>query len=194
MTFVFLSVTIGSVVAQEGRDREQAKLFLEQAELILADTRAEDDARDLLVRAADFDTTFVKANFDAGQMHLKTIGKDRAVKYFMRIYRQDPSYRFDLEYWIATSYQFGLEFDKAIDFYGRYRDKLVKKPNYQGRDKVDIKEVDRRLLECKNGKEFLANPQPFAIVNIGREINSEFEDYAPVLNAEENEIIFTTRR
>ncbi|MFM8738891.1 MAG: OmpA family protein, partial [Cytophagales bacterium] len=182
------------VVAQEGRDREQAKLFLEQAELILADTRAEDDARDRLVRAADFDTTFVKANFDAGQMHLKTIGKDRAVKYFMRIYRQDPSYRFDLEYWIATSYQFGLEFDKAIDFYGRYRDKLVKKPNYQGRDKVDIKEVDRRLLECKNGKEFLANPQPFAIVNIGREINSEFEDYAPVLNAEENEIIFTTRR
>ncbi|MFM7488402.1 MAG: hypothetical protein ACKO13_15935, partial [Cytophagales bacterium] len=85
MTFVFLSVTIGSVVAQEGRDREQAKLFLEQAERILADTRAEDDARDLLVRAADFDTTFVKANFDAGQMHLKTIGKDRAVKYFMRI-------------------------------------------------------------------------------------------------------------
>ena len=34
----------------------------------------------------------------------------------------------------------------------------------------------------------------FSIVNIGREINSEFEDYAPVLNEAEDEIVFTTRR
>lgn len=182
------------VIAQEGQDREQAKLYMEQAELMLADTKAEDDARDLMVMAANLDTTFAKANFEAGDMHLITIGKDRAVKFFMRIYRQDPSYRFDLEYKIGKSYQYGLEFDKAIDFYNRYKDKLTKKPGYQGKDRVDMKEVDRRLLECKNGKEFLANPQPFAIVNIGREINSEFEDYAPVLNADESEIIFTTRR
>ncbi|MCE2959057.1 MAG: OmpA family protein, partial [Flammeovirgaceae bacterium] len=182
------------VIAQEGQDREQAKLYMEQAELMLADTKAEDDARDLMVIAANLDTTFAKANFEAGDMHLITIGKDRAVKFFMRIYRQDPSYRFDLEYKIGKSYQYGLEFDKAIDFYNRYKDKLTKKPGYQGKDRVDMKEVDRRLLECKNGKEFLANPQPFAIVNIGREINSEFEDYAPVLNADESEIIFTTRR
>lgn len=45
-----------------------------------------------------------------------------------------------------------------------------------------------------NGKEFVANPGNFSIVNIGREINSEFEDYGPVLNEEEDEIIFTTRR
>ena len=30
-------------------------------------------------------------------------------------------------------------------------------------------------------------------MNIGREINSEFEDYAPVLNENEDEIVFTTR-
>jgi outer membrane protein OmpA-like peptidoglycan-associated protein len=31
-------------------------------------------------------------------------------------------------------------------------------------------------------------------VNIGREINSEYEDYGPVLNENEDEIVFTTRR
>ena len=44
--------------------------------------QAMDNARELMVTAADLDTTFVKANFEAGQMHLKTIGKDLAVKYF----------------------------------------------------------------------------------------------------------------
>lgn len=192
LAMLFLSPVC--LLAQEVQDKEQAKLYMEQAELILAETRAEDDARDLMVTAANLDTTYIKANFEAGHMHLITIGKERAVKFFLRIYRQDPNYRFDLEYWIGKSYQFGLEFDKAIDFYNRYREKLMKRPNYQGKDKIELKEVDRKILECKNGKEFVANPQPYSIVNLGREINSDSEDYSPVFNADETEVIFTTRR
>ena len=131
---------------------------MDQADEIMAATKAMDDARDLMVTAANFDTTNFKANFEAGHMHLETIGRDLAVKYFLRIYRQDQNYRFDLEYWIAVSYQFGLKFDMAIDYYNRYRDRLTKKPNYQGKDRTDMKEVDRRIDECNNGKEFLANP------------------------------------
>lgn len=174
--------------------KETARQYMEVAEGIIAETKALDDARDIIVTAADLDTTFIKANYEAGHTHLLTIGKDRAVKYFLRVYRQDPQYRFDLEYWIGKSYQFGLEFDKAIDFYTRYKEKLQKKPNYQGKDKVDMAIVDRSIAECENGKEFVSNSGNFSIVNIGREINSEFEDYAPVLNETEDEIIFTTRR
>ncbi len=49
-------------------------------------------------------------------------------------------------------------------------------------------------MNRENGKEFVSHPGNFSIVNIGREINSEFEDYAPVLNEDEDEIVFTTRR
>lgn len=190
-----IALLLGSktLVAQE-QDKEQAKLYLEQAELILADTKAEDLARDIMVTAANFDTTFIKANFEAGRLYMVTVGKELAVKYFLRVYRQDADYRFDLEYWIGSSYQFGLQFDKATDFYTRYKNKLTKRATYQGKDKIEMKEVDRRILECKNGKEFVADPKPFSILNMGREVNSEFEDYAPVLNANEDEIIFTTRR
>ncbi|MCC5758119.1 hypothetical protein, partial [Klebsiella pneumoniae] len=127
-------------------------------------------------------------------MHLITINKATAVKYFLRVYRQDPNYRFDLEYWIGKAYQYGLEFEKAIDFYNRYKEKLKKKPNYQGKDRRDMSEVERSLYECQNRLEYVSNPGNFSIVNIGREINSEFEDYGPVLNEKEDEIIFTTRR
>lgn len=174
--------------------KELAREYMTQAELTLEATKAIDDARGIVVVAADLDTTFLKANYEAGRLHLITIDKQLAAKFLMRVYRQDPTYRFDLEYSIGKSHQYGEKFDEAIDFYNRYKDKLEKKPNYQGNDKVDLAVVDRAIYECQNAKEFFSNPQNFSIVNIGREINSEYEDYVPVLNEQENEIFFTTRR
>jgi outer membrane protein OmpA-like peptidoglycan-associated protein/Tol biopolymer transport system component len=153
-----------------------------------------DDIREVMVLAANLDSANIRANFEAGHLHLKTIGKDRAVKYFLRVYRQNPEYRFDLEYWIGNSYHFGLDFDNALVFYNRYKDKLTRKPSYAGKDKVEMREVDRRIQECRAGKEFVANPKNVSIVNIGREINSDGYDYGPVLSEDESEIIFTSRR
>jgi outer membrane protein OmpA-like peptidoglycan-associated protein len=174
--------------------KELARQYYEQVELILAETKAMEIALEQLVTAADLDTTFLKANYEAGHMHLITINKQLATKYFLRVYRQDPDYRFDLEYWIAKGFQYGFEFQKALDYYNRYKDKLTKRSSYQGKDKIDMAQVDRSIFECENGLELVSSPQNFSIVNIGREINSEFEDYAPVLNENEDEIVFTTRR
>lgn len=180
--------------AQVEQNKDLSRQFMEIAIETMAATKAMDDARDQMVQAADLDTTNIKANFEAGHMHIQTINKELAVKYFLRIYRQTPNYRFDLEYWIGNSYHYGLEFDKAIDFYSRYKNKLAARPNYQGRDKIEMKEVERRIAECNNGKEFVAHPKNYSITNLGRQVNSEFDDYAPVLNSNETEIIFTTRR
>jgi tetratricopeptide (TPR) repeat protein len=174
--------------------KELAREYMTQAELILQETKAMDDAREIMVTAADLDTTFLKANYEAAHMHFATINKAMAVKYLLRVYRQDPEYRFDLEFWIGKAYQYGLEFDNAIDYYNRYKQKLQKRSNYQGKDKRDMAEVDRAIFECQNGKEFLTKPGNFSIVNIGREINSEFIDYGPVLNEKEDQIVFTSRR
>lgn len=189
LIFAFCSTSFG-----QEQDPEQARQYVEVAEGMIEGSMAYDDVREIMVRAADLDTTFLRANFEAGELHMRTIGKDLAVKYFLRVFRQDPDYRFDIQYWIGRSYQMGLNFDKAIEYYNMYKERLAAKPNYQGRDKVDLAVVDRSIYECQNGKEFVANPGNYSIVNIGREINSEYEDYAPVLNGDETEIIFTSRR
>ncbi|HPI80971.1 MAG TPA: hypothetical protein PLM35_10600, partial [Cyclobacteriaceae bacterium] len=167
---------------------------MEQAELIMSATQAIDDALDLMVVAANFDTTSIKANFQAGQMHLLTTGKARATKYFLRVYRQQPGYRFDLEYLIGQGYQFGLEFEKAIEYYNRYKTRLQQNPGYVGEDKIGMDRVDRKIYECNNGIEFVARPSNYSIVNLGKEINSEFDDYAPVVTENEDELVFTSRR
>ena len=193
LIFLTLLSLSGSVFGQQD-PKQTARDYMQVAEEMITGSQALDDARGLMVLAADLDTTFLKANYDAGYLHLLTIGKELGVKYFLRVYRQNPNYRFDLEFWIGKSYQYGLEFDHALLFYNRYKKKLEGKPNYQGNDKIPMETVDKSIVECMNGKEFVSNPGNFSIVNIGREINSEFEDYGPVLNEQENEIIFTTRR
>ncbi len=194
LIFLAASIIAPQFLFAQTQDKQLSKEYQEQAQLMMDASQAYDDIRGVMISAADADTSNISANFQAGELHLKTIGKDLATKYFLRIYRQDPDYRFDLEYFIGRSYQYGLAFDKAISFYTLYKEKLTKKPNYAGKDKVDMKDVDRRILECQNGKEFVANPKNFSIVNIGREINSEFDDYGPVLNESETELVFTTRR
>src|SRR5262245_30919743 len=102
--------------------KETAKKYMEQAELIMSETKPMNDGRELRVTAADLDTTFIKANYEAGRMHLVTVGKDRAVKYLLRVFRQDPAYRFDIEYWIGRSYQYGEDFNNALLYYNLYKE------------------------------------------------------------------------
>lgn len=192
---IFLTLIVLTKPAFSQQDpKVLAQEYMTQAELTLEATKALDDARGLVVTAADLDTTFIKANYEAGRLHLITIDKHLAAKYLLRVFRQDPSYRFDIEYSIGKSFQYGEKFDQAIKFYNLYKEKLAKKPNYQGKDKVDEAVVDRAIYECQNAKEYFSNPKNFSIVNIGREINSEYEDYVPVLNEQETELFFTTRR
>ena len=192
--FIFLTLVSSISVGAQIQDKEQSRQYFEMATEIMTSTKAVDDARELMVIAANFDTTNLRANLDAGLMHLGTIQKEASVKYLMRVYRQNKNLRFDLEYQIGLGYHHGLVFDKALEFYTKYRFKIDANPTYAGKDKVDIKEVNRRMEECANGKEFVAHPKPYSITNVGPEINSEFDDYAPVVNADETEMIFTTRR
>lgn len=188
-----LCLTWGFCVGQTS-SQQQAADYLKLAEEMMNASQADNDIREVLLLAANADPANIKANFEAGHFYLKTVGKDLAVKYFLRVYERNPGYRFDLEFWIGKSYQYGLEFDQATDFFNRYKQKLNQNPTYRGTDRVDLVTVDRSLMECENGRDFVSHPGNYAIVNLGREVNSEWEDYAPVLNENEDELIFTSRR
>lgn len=190
---LFLCIHI-SGYTQEQSNKELAEEYINQAELIMDATSAMVEARDLYILAAEADPTNVKANWMAGLFHLETIGKDRAVKYFLKVMELDPNYRFDIMYQIGRSYQYGMDFDNALAYYNRYLNKLRQEDGYRGVDKVELNEVSRRIYECNNAKEFVANPAHYSIVNVGNAINSEYEEYAPVLNEDETLLIFTTRR
>lgn len=192
---IFSAYAQGQQVDSVAEDsRRLAQELIEQAELVMEATQAMDVARDLYVQAAQADPTNVLANYKAGDFHMRTVGKELAVNYFLKVLEIDPEFRFDISYWIGRSYHYGMQFDNALAYYNRYKQKLLEKDGYRGRDRTELPEVERRIFECENAIEYVANPSHYSIVNVGSAINSEYDDFGPVVNEDETLMVFTTRR
>ena len=175
-------------------NKEQAQALIGFADDVLKSNIGLDQARELYEQAATLDPDNIYANFQTGEIYLRSRNRDRALKYLLKVYELNPNYKFNLLYMIGQAYQYGLDFKNALESYERYQEKVQNDPNYRGLDRTPRGEVDRRLFECKNGLEYIVNPTDYRIINVGSEINSEWPDYAPVLNEDETLLVFTTRR
>ncbi|WP_017733179.1 OmpA family protein [Nafulsella turpanensis] len=169
-------------------------LYYEIGQEVLKATKVVTQARDQFEIAANLNPENIWANYMTGKTYLETVHKERASKYFKRVYELDPNFRYDLLYSIGRAYQYGLNFEEALHYFNLYKEKTLSDVNYRGKDKVQLAEVERRIQECQNGAEYIKNPKHYAIVNVSEKVNSPWLDYAPVVNADETVMIFTTRR
>ena len=196
--FVFIFCTICAFAVNNGiyaQDEAQtAADYVEIGDEIYFNQRAFEEAKSYYVQAAELDPSNIKANFMAGKVHLETTNKDQATEYFLKVYQLDPDYRFDMLYLIGQGYQLSLDFEQALEYYQLYKTKLQNDSEYVGPDRIPMEMVDRRIYECGNGITFTTYPEGYSIVNIGNNINSEWHDFAPVVNEDETMLIFTTRR
>ncbi len=174
--------------------KEIARQFVEIGDEIYYEQKAPDVAKEMYIQAVQTDADNLKANYMAGKTIIETINKGEATPYFLKVLELDPDYRFDILYSIARAYQYGLKFNEATNFYNSYLQKLNRQPEYRGEDKVPVSQVRRRIYECENGLEFVNNKRNFKITNLGSAVNSSSKDYAPVINADETVLIFTSRR
>jgi outer membrane protein OmpA-like peptidoglycan-associated protein len=168
--------------------------YLIMAEEVLKETKALTQALEMYKLAAEADPNSVEANFKAGDTYLQTTEKSKGTQFLLRAYQLDSDYKFNMLYKIGQAYQYGYEFDNAIDYYQKYKQKLESNTGYSGADKTPMSEVERRIEECNTGKRLMKNPVNYSITNVGTAINSELWDFAPVVNADETVMIFTSRR
>jgi len=178
----------------QDNNEQLAKEFVEIGDEIYFVQKAPEQAKEMYIQAAQFDPNNIKANYMAAKTITETINKGEAIPYFQKVFELDADYKFDLLYSIARAYQYGLQFEDAIEHYNQYLKKLDQDKDYRGEDKIPVNQVKRRIYECENGIEFMANARNFIITNIGSSINSNSLDYAPVINADETMMIFTSRR
>ncbi|MTI21064.1 hypothetical protein E1176_08540, partial [Fulvivirga sp. RKSG066] len=172
-----------------------SQVYLDQASQIYSQQKeAIEIAKELFVQAADLDPNNVTANWMAGKLYLETINKDYALKYLKRIEEIKPTYRYDLAYHIGRAYHYGLDFDKALEYYEKYKRKVLSRSGYRGKDRVSLSKVNRRILECNNAKDIIDRPAQYSIVPLNEGVNSKWPDYAPVINRDETVLIFTSRR
>ncbi|MCK5209627.1 MAG: PD40 domain-containing protein [Cyclobacteriaceae bacterium] len=192
----FIALFSATFINAFGQDenKEAAQQIVEIANEAYFNLRVILIANEQYAQAAEMDPDNIEANYMAGRTFLETNSKASASKYLLRVYEINPNYKYNILYLIGQGFQYGLEFEKAMDYYNQYLEKVIQSPRRNGEDFTSPQEVQRRIYECRNGIEFVNAPRDYTIENAGPAINSEWDDFAPVVTADEAFMAFTTRR
>jgi len=159
-------------------------------ELFVLDRRATYlQALDFYMPANNFNPNNALLNYKIGKCLLFSLQKSNAVFYLEKAERLDPQINRELDYLMAQAYHFNLDVEKAIEKYRRYMSKM---------NKSELKElgpvINKKLDECQVARELIQKPQRVLIENLGDKINTQFPEYAPVINADESVLLFTSSR
>lgn len=140
------------------------------------------------LKAHAFNPNNALLNFRIGVCYLNSFERGKAFDFIMKANQLDPSIDLKIRFYIGYVYHLKSDWDKALADYQAYRGTLTPK------QEDEIKLVDRRIYECRNGKELSKTPIRVFIDNVGSEVNSSYNDYSPVITADESILMFTSRR
>lgn len=124
-------------------------------------------------------------HYKLGICYLNTnIDKSQAIGYFEWITKQ---VKFDNEVWfeLGRAYHYGNRFKEAIKAFNKFKEKA---------SESDKPKADKEIEECTNGEELMKFPVKVTFQNLGKEVNTSYPDYYPLVNEDESMLIFTTRR
>ncbi len=94
----------------------------------------------------------------------------------------------DLRLALAETEQVLLHPDKALKIYEELKAHAPKS------DKELAKLIDHKITVCKNAKIYLDNKVEIKITNLGKNVNSPYDDHSPLITVKNNMLIFTSRR
>lgn len=131
-----------------------------------------------------------EVHYNLGVCYLNSNFKYKALPY-LEYAKQKKIENKQLNYFLAQAYHHNHQFDKAKSTFKEYLTVIKEDTAY---DKPTTQEVMRRIAMCDNAKELILDSLLVEIENIGPQINTEFDEYVPVVSADQNTIYFTSRR
>lgn len=136
----------------------------------------------------NYNPNYPELNYKLGISYLKSVYKPKSLYFLKKAYKQKKNVTEDILWQLALSYQYNYKFDSALYFISLYKNTLSTK-------KLKTKKyiINKKTQECKLAKKMIKNPANVKIVNFDQ-INTEFPEYCPVVNADESKIYFTARR
>jgi hypothetical protein len=128
-----------------------------------------------------------KYNYNIGVCYLNCNGnKAKAVPYLEKI-THDPKHDPNADYLLGRAYQYAQRFDDAVSMFTKYV------TNGKGKEE-NLKDAGNQIQYCINAKERVKFPLDVKFENLGKPVNSEYEDYYAFVPLDESFIIFNTKR
>lgn len=143
------------------------------------------------LRADSLDATHAEIKFKIGICYLNSFFKYKAQAYFQKAFEMKQDVAPDIHYFLGRCEHLNMNWDNAKTEYEKYRATLsyTKKE-----DRKNLEEIEKKLLEVETGKVLVKNPIRVFIDNLGPTINGPYTDYSPVISADEDLLMFTSRR
>ncbi|MEN9997139.1 MAG: hypothetical protein RI922_129 [Bacteroidota bacterium] len=146
-------------------------------------------AIDPYIAANSFNPNNALLNFKIGQCYLYSNFKLKAIPFLEKAKSLNPSVDPTLNFYLGRAYHLDMQWDKAIAEFS-----VFQKIGNSGGDPELMAIAAKSINECYVGKELSQKPIRVFIDNLGKEVNSQFTDYGPVISADESVLLFTSRR
>ncbi|MFC2175635.1 hypothetical protein ACFLR1_01525 [Bacteroidota bacterium] len=147
----------------------------------------------------ELDSTNANINYQLGRCYLLTNGQRKeaipylsyAIKAVSDKYKdsyKETAAPVNVYFYLAHAYHLAFQFDDAITWYKKYLKEA------KGLDRDRVTEIERVIQTCENGKLIVESPIGTETENLGSVINTIYDEYSAVVDANETTLIFTSRR
>lgn len=135
------------------------------------------------LEAYEYNKTNPELNYKIGVCYIESVEKNASLEYLQKAYDAKPEVASDIKFYLARALHHNYKFDEAITLYKEYKSE----------NPSASKTVDKKIEECENGKILVKNKVDVIIDNVSI-INSKYKDYSPLITADGEKLIFTSRR
>lgn len=195
----FLLVTLSGILSAQPLSNDEFNQTFYKAEKLLEDGNFQEAIllyRKLLKEQPDN----ANLNFKMGYCYLNTVLEKKEAITFLEKAITDMSDDAQAELptelraptdalvFLAQAYHQDYKFDKALDVIQQLKDKV---PDYKTEFEVDVDLLEKY---CKNGLQLMKYPVKMFVTNLGGGINTEYDEHSPVFSADEQVLIFTSKR
>lgn len=137
-------------------------------------------------KAYAFNPNSAELNFKIGVCHAHSTYKVKCISYFKDAYKRNPVVDPFINYYMGLANQLEGNWEEALKFYTTFETEYRKADDFG-------KFVKQRKKECKSGLKLVGAPIRAWIDHVP-ELSSEYDDYAPSITMDGEEIIFTSNR
>ncbi|NOQ26289.1 MAG: OmpA family protein [Bacteroidales bacterium] len=141
-------------------------------------------AIDLMQKAIKYDNKFVEANIVLAEIYIEKGERVNALVSFKNAISIDPEFYRGIYFSLAQLEMLENEFESAKLYLEKYL-------SYKNLKPVSISQAKRKLESCNFAIKAIKNPVPFNPINLGENINTEYDEYWPTLTADEQTLIIT---
>lgn len=161
---------------------KEAKKQMKEGEKLLADGLFR-EAYEQFSKAQKFNPNNARLNYDLFKCAYNLKMVSESYGYLNKAYKLDPTVDPEIVYFKGMERQANYDFDAAISFYSAVSSMSQWKSS-----------ADKKIRDCLFGKSSINKQVRCFIDNIGSNVNSQYDEYNPVVTADGRMIYFTSRR